>query len=426
MQLTFTSLTSSGSSLSFKKTSSPEDLAWRTARRLLTFHEIKGTCLGYGASSITGSGFGQGLTGQILQVGKEIVDIGVTDPDLFQAMALFETGIGPDRISDMATNVVLQALSDYNRRVLNSLELQGSPYTIGSTECHFLTNPCQRRRTPLILVPTDVLRPLPIAQDWDSISDAANHNEGLRARVNRHISHIWAKKTRRDKQKLRRQVLSSPQAFQALLDAIHAVPCQPYAVDSDPDALVRWAQVAAEFAARFPINLRHAGSIRDLSEAVAVIESIIEKFRQLIEQNGLNKELYRDNRKPRHESTAQRLFFAVAYCYCEANDLDLSPEVDSGNGQIDFKISRGFAARVLVEVKLSTNSNLVSGYSKQLEAYKKAEHTLRAFYLVLDVGRLGRKYDALMGAHNAASGRGEPVSDVKYIDGTIKPPASHR
>ena len=32
----------------------PEDVAWRNARRLLEFHEIKGTCLGYGAGSIRG------------------------------------------------------------------------------------------------------------------------------------------------------------------------------------------------------------------------------------------------------------------------------------------------------------------------------------------------------------------------------------
>ena len=408
-----------------QKTSSKEDVAWRTARRLLTFHEIKGTCLGYGAASITGSGFGTALTEQILQVGKEIVDLGVTDPDLFQVMALFEERIGPDRISDMATNVVFQALNEFNRRVLGDLNLQGNPYTIDGIKCLFLTNPCQGNNTPLILVPRDVLRSLPIARDWGSIADAARHNEMIRKRVNEHIAHIWERSTRQEKKKLREQALSSPEAFQTLVDAIHAVPRQPYPVDRDPDALVRWAQVAAEFTRRFPLNLKRAEPIRDLDEAADVVKSIISRFRQLIEQNGLNKELY-ENKKPRHEDTAQRLFFAVADCYCEANNLDLSPEVDSGNGQVDFKISKGFFARVLVEVKLSTNSKLVSGYNKQLEAYKKAEQSLRATYLVLDVGRLGNKYKALLRAYNEAGTRGDPVSDVELIDGIIKPSASHR
>src|SRR5688572_2358174 len=51
----------------------PEDVAWRSARRLLEFHEIRGTCLGYGAASISGSGWGKHLTEKVLTVGKEIV-----------------------------------------------------------------------------------------------------------------------------------------------------------------------------------------------------------------------------------------------------------------------------------------------------------------------------------------------------------------
>ena len=74
-----------------------EDVAWRGARRLLRFHEIRGTCLGYGAGSIRGSGFGTQLTERILIVAKEIVDLGIQDPDLFPALSLFESNIGSDR-----------------------------------------------------------------------------------------------------------------------------------------------------------------------------------------------------------------------------------------------------------------------------------------------------------------------------------------
>ena len=86
-------------------TQKKDDIAWRSAKRLFEFHEVKGTCLGYGAGSISGSGFGPALTNRILLVAKEIVDLGVRDPDLFPLMALFEADIGPDRISDMVTNV---------------------------------------------------------------------------------------------------------------------------------------------------------------------------------------------------------------------------------------------------------------------------------------------------------------------------------
>lgn len=407
-------------------TTSPGDVAWRTARKLLQFHEVRGSCLGYGANSIAGSGFGTDLTEQLLAVGKQIVDLGIRDPDLFPAMALFEAKVGADRISDMATNVALRALVAFNRRVLDQIHLRGEVFDLNGLVGEFMANPFQRRRTPIILVPTDVLRKLPIARDWDEIAAAANKTAALRRRVNENIAEIWAAKSRRDKARLRAQALASREAFQAFLDAMHGVPPRAYNSSSDPDGLLAWARKGRDYAAKFPLTLRLRRAAESAEEIYGVVRLIVDRFRQLIENNGLNRELYRDKGEPRHESTAQRLFFAIAYSYCQASDLDLSPEVDTGSGKIDFKLSRGFDARVLVEVKLSTNAKLVPGYRTQLEVYKKAEKTSRAIYLVIDVGGMGFKHRRLVAERNAARARRQPLSDLEFIDGVIKPSASRR
>jgi hypothetical protein len=99
------------------------DVPWRNVRRLLSFPEIKGTCLGYGAESISGSGSGNAMTDQVLQTAKAIVDLGVEDPDLFVAMALFEDNFGPDRISDMTTNIIFDALLKFNGRILAGIDV---------------------------------------------------------------------------------------------------------------------------------------------------------------------------------------------------------------------------------------------------------------------------------------------------------------
>lgn len=407
-------------------TQSPDDVPWRSARRLLAFHEIRGTCLGYGAASIQGSGFGSELTARILKIGKEIVDLGIRDPDLFPAMALFEADIGPDRISDMATNVIRASLAVFNKRILSDLRITGDNFRILDISGEFLVNPYQSRRTPVILVPTDILRPLPIVRDWDGIADAASHNDSLRYRVNQHIGHIWASTAKRDKQRLHDEALASKQAFQTLLDAIHAVPHVAYDAIQDPDGLIRWSRIAKEFTDRFPLTIKEPAKALDLDAVHQIVTQIVNRYRQLVEHNGLNKELYQSDGKPRHESTAQRLFFAIAYCYCEAQNLDISPEVDSGSGKIDFKFSQGFDSRVLVEVKLSTNTKLVSGYTTQLEAYKQAENTMRAIYLVIDVGKMGRKHELLIEIRNDTRRKGEPLSDLEFVDGTLKSSASKR
>lgn len=397
------------------------DPAWTAAEKKLAFPEIKGTCLGYGAGSIHGSGFGPKLTNRVLHVAAQIVDIGVRDPDLFSAMALFESDIGPDRISDMTTNIIMSALSAFNSRVLAELELTGKSFPLG----RFLVNPYEDKRTPIILVPTDILRDLPIAHDWDSVADAARQNEQLREKVNKYVASIWLKKTKRDKSRLKSQALTNHEAFETLIKAINSVPAQPYDVASDPEGVIVWATKGEQFAEKYPLKLRKH-STASLGDVFDIVREIVRQFRHLVEDHGLNKELYRSNKAPRHESTAQRLFFAIAYAYCRANNVDISPEIDTGSGKIDFKLSRGFDSRVLVEIKLSTNPKVVSGYQTQLEVYKAAEEALRAIYLVIDVGSMGRKETALMKVRNDAAKRRKPLSDLEFVDGTIKPTASKR
>lgn len=403
-----------------------DDIAWRSAKRLLEFHEIKGTCLGYGAGTISGSGFGPALTNRILIVAKEIVDLGVRDPDLFPLMALFEADIGPDRISDMVTNVIIRPLSMFNKRILNDLGIEGEKFDLVSGAMYFALNSFESSRTPIILVPNDILRKLPVAQDWDEVAVVAAKNQRLRNRVNTYIGHIWAKKTKRAKSKLKSQVLTNENAFKTLLDIVHSVPPIPYDSINDPDGLISWARSAQKYTLNYPLNLQSEKLTLSLESVFKIVRIIIVQFRHLVEENGLNKELFRKDKTPRHESSAQRLFFAIAYSYCKANDLDISPEIDTGTGKIDFKFSTGFRSRVLVEVKLSSNSQLVSGYSTQLEIYKKSEETIKAFYLVIDVGGMGNKDKRLFKMRNEASGQGYPLSELEFVDASLKPTASKR
>ena len=407
-------------------TQKKDDIAWRSAKRLFEFHKVKGTCLGYGAGSISGSGFGPALTNRILLVAKEIVDLGVRDPDLFPLMALFEADIGPDRISDMVTNVIIGALSKFNKRILDDLGIEGAKFDLTFGTMYFAQNPFEKSRTPIILIPNDILRELPVAQDWDEVADVAARNQQLRNRVNAYIGHIWAKKTKREKAKLKAQVLNSEAAFNTLLDIVHSAPPIPYDSINDPNGLISWARLAQKYTSDFPLNITLKKVTLSLESVFEIVRTIIAQFRQLVENNGLNKELFKKDKKPRHESSAQRIFFAVAYSYCKANDIDISPEIDTGTGKIDFKFSTGFESRVLVEVKLSSNGQLVSGYSTQLELYKKSEETMKAFYLVIDVGGMGNKDTRLFKIRNEVSAQGHPLSEVEFVDARLKPTASKR
>jgi hypothetical protein len=398
------------------------DIAWRTAYRKLLFREIKGTCLGYGAASIGGRAFGPKLTKKITNTAKEIIDLGVRDPDLFIALPLLEENVGPDLISDMTTNIIFPDLISFNERVLAALKVPTERFTVRGIAVNLPRNPTEASPTPVILVPLDVLRDLPVANDWEEVCHAAAENSVLRDKVNKLIGEIWKAKTRKDKGSIRDRALASREAFSALLEAIHDTEPNSYDFKSDPEGIFVWRRIHETISTEYPLKIDAPGLLT-LDSAYSVVRRIIDQFQHLIENRGLSRELWHEGKR-RNEKSIQRIFFAVADSYCKANNLDISPEVDTGTGQIDFKFSAGYENRVVVEIKLSDNSKLVPGYVKQLEVYKKAEKTTKGIYVVVDVGKLGKKDKDLLDLKNEQTKKKRPASEIFFIDGSIKPSAS--
>ena len=96
-----------------------------------------------------------------------------------------------------------------------------------------------------------------------------------------------------------------------------------------------------------------------------------------------------------------------------------------GGGPIDFKFSRGYNARVLVEMKRS-GGTVVHGYEKQLEFYKAASQTDFAVFVIIDYGDLGNKLNEVRGIRQARLHNGERASEIVVIEATPKASASKR
>lgn len=114
---------------------------------------------------------------------------------------------------------------------------------------------------------------------------------------------------------------------------------------------------------------------------------ICNAFKSLIENNRLYRLLYNDNGTPKNEKAAQMLFFCIAQGYCDKYDVDLNRESDTGAGALDFKLSVGHSSKVIIEMKLSTNSTLLHGFEKQLPTYLRAEETQYGVYLILQMNK---------------------------------------
>lgn len=293
------------------------DVPWRNAERLFRFSEISWTCLGYG-TTIKGSGFGKDLVSSTLDTASQIVKLGVDDIDLFMALALFEEGIGPDRISDMTTNIILNDLINFSININKKLRIPTKKFKVGASVYDLVANPFSDQ--PLIFVPIDIVRDLPIASDWSDISRVVRENEELRERVNSHVGEIWATMTKKEREKLKEAALRSKDAFQQVIDMIREVEPKPYNFKSDRNGELFWTKLLEKIPEDYPYDLSYYAD-RELqrSEVIEIVNKILDQFQDLVENKGLWKELWDESGKPRKEKASQRLFFAVAYSYCKAN-----------------------------------------------------------------------------------------------------------
>ena len=153
---------------------------------------------------------------------------------------------------------------------------------------------------------------------------------------------------------------------------------------------------------------------------------MVGQFKKNIENNKLYQVLYNEDGSPRREVFAQRLFFATADTYCEANDVDLSREPDAGSGPVDFKLSRGYKGRILVEVKRSDNPNLLHGFETQLRAYEQSEATQESIYLIIRVTEGDAGIKNVLALRERQIEQAKRVPEVTVIDARKTPSASKR
>jgi hypothetical protein len=155
-----------------------------------------------------------------------------------------------------------------------------------------------------------------------------------------------------------------------------------------------------------------------------IVKTICEHFKSLIENNGLFKLIYENDKVTvRHESVPQKLFFAVSQIFCIANNIDVSPETNSGAGSVDFKFSVGFNQKITVELKYSKSNNLIDGFKLQLDAYNKAEQTDKSIYLVINVDD-NSKLDDLLVLYKQEKARNANIPEIIIVDSKYKDSAS--
>jgi len=383
------------------------DMFWKRADKLLSFKEIRGTCLGYANSGTNGNAIGEKLRKLILTTISTLLYAGEVEPVIFELMGVFQEKIGCDRISDLITYILKEEIIDFTKRVnmeiLNTDELIINKYN----------------KQQILLVPKQILSPLPIAYSFDDMDICCAVNRRVREVINAYFN-FGPRKQKLKKQEIARLLLCSVEFREEFIKSYREMHVLPYDFSSDPSGQIIWYEKSKENVKKYPMDLEQPHTEEDVYE---VVIKICNQFKQLVEENGLWRLLYDDKGGVKHESAAQLLFYGIADAYCAANNIDISRENNNGQGPVDFKLSVGATNKVLVEIKLTSNSQLLHGVQKQLPIYMKQEHTKKAIYLVIENGHR-KHFGKLQDYYNGLEKTEKEKIKIIAIDGTSKESAS--
>ena len=389
------------------------DTFYKQALKLFDFSEVNGICLGY-AKGTSGAGFGSGLGRQVISTAYDIVKAGITDPEFFELLPLFQENVGADRLSDMIATLILDDIKEYTKRINQELGINQKRYKNFFFNGDFLINPY--KHDDVLLVPIDILHKLPVAESWEDIDLVVSQNSILRAEMNAEVASEWQKYTAlKRKEYLRHNVFKDPEAYKRVIEGYRAEELEAFDPHKDFQYFLTklWQRIE-----NLDIDWKTTNKAVDTWTAA---HDILGFFKQWVEYNkGWEVILGADSRN--REKIVQRVVHLGALSYIKANSLDMSCEPDEGRGPLDFKVSNG-GDKTLIELKLSSNDQYIHGYEVQLIEYGKAEQTDNLIYVLIDLGN-PIKVKRVQDLYDKLYNDGKNPPDLIVIDSKEKQSAS--
>ncbi len=345
-----------------------EDIYWEAANNGLKFKELQGTCLGYSIESTMGHAVGRKIRSSIISRIRKIMSKGYVEPEILDLVCVFTDDFGCDLASDLITYLIRDIIFKYNRSIITELKLE-SFSQIKYMGYKLLENP-YRKGTPIILLPKSILSDLPVFYSFKDIELACQLNEEARRTLQTYlkISGITRKTA------IFNYLMSNDDLLKQLIDNYSSTKGNLYDYESDPLCVWKFRIILNDAVNNHPEVFLLNSSINKRNICDIATECL-NNFKHLIEDCGGRNQITHFK-----EKGLQFLFFASSYSICKSNGVDLCPEVNHGQGPIDFYLTNGID-KVSIEAKKSTNTAYLHGLQKQLPAYMKANESKYGFYL---------------------------------------------
>ena len=400
-----------------------QDRFFRKMVKRFTFKEIPNTGLGFSKGNTMGRGISGAISLQLAHSAYDIITEGLEDPEIFGLMQLIEDNMATDRISDMTIAILQKNFLKYTQRISMEIGLKTHPYKF---EYGVVFQVPFYKGKPIHFIPVSFLADIPVAHDFEDIDKVCNYNNQLKRKIAELIGVNWAEYKEYKKRDWKNLIIGNKDCYEAAINFyknLNAVSYDFAVDDKNQYQNILLQELLDEIPFQQPTEYEN-----EEDEIYELTLAMCNQFKHLVEHNRISELFYRNNRTP-DETDWQLLLYTVADTYKIAGNLDLSitREDNPGVGEIDFHITKGSKANTVIEIKRSTNENLIHGYRTQLSAYMKAERAQSGIFMVImEKDNIEEIKSRITEVQKDMKNKGEYIPKIIYINGMKQYSASNR
>lgn len=413
------------------------NLSQHLKENMACFEEVKEANLGFSYDSNVGSGLTGKTALSVLENIKKFVKKGLFGIEDFAEISLFDRNVNGDRITDMILNILKNDFINYSCRIAEQNSFPTKKVMLrkefifnemrwdyGMVEMPYIVNE-EKREIPVLLIPKEFLTTNLYFND-ENLMDWIYHND-----IN-YVKDIFDYNLKteilKNKKKIMEDIINNNRDDLLKKYAEDATNYKAYDLDEDKEIVNKIYEIAQKFYHEHK-SLLLENKITNATLPVKYVAELLIRYLQVVITDKKGYELLKasNNRfiaEPKISKFVHILF--DARIKDAGFNVDISPETNSGNGPVDFKISRG-DDKVLIENKVSTNPKLLEciDEDKQIHTYLKQEECKNAFLVVFidkesDIDKINKL------TKKASENKNNYNIFVKHIDCIKRESASHR
>lgn len=409
--------------------------------KLLTFPEPENIYMGYTQAS--NKGRGPTLTAKLLEFflensAKKFVKETDYFPDrLYNPVSLqvFTDGVGPDGISDITANLIMDYLITYTIEQSEKWGIQRKKLPLDHDGFDFSENEWRgggwyelpenplKTGEPIVFVPKHFLRGLEEVTNTDAskVFSILKEDADLSEKFSDLLEKVISDVTHRD---IRKVFLEEGKVHRQFLKLLEEERSTPYDFKLDFLSLMSDKDYKIQF------EDADLGQVDSCESLKGKTEHVIDIFREELVISDGWKDAWRNRTKssigsPQTEPVIGRKFRGMANAYfSHFPDVTFIPEAGIGGGFIDFYIAYK-DCKIVIELKLLNNSSrkglkpkipaYIHGLTRQLPLYAQKMRAKHAYYIT------GQHYDGTQGTKTNHNDRlAEVVSFIPETEANMK------